>query len=392
MTSSNLYKNIDDIRSIVALGVPESLSLEYKSSKVIERSDTLAICKAVTAFANAVGGQFIIGVDQPTKQKPAALDGGVAGASRLDWLYQIISANTFPPVEGVEITEYSEDSGRYYIVTVAASLQAPHQCSDHKYYKRRGSHSEPMEHYEIEDVRSRPKEDLAPLNVSLVKDEGVAFLRFYNTREAEDLTNILCRIESNVEFENDGIDTLATEGIKRLPPREELIFLLDSIGVMLQRRKDAEFKVVVEYGFRGQRKRDSQTFYLADFKRSVIFRQPIPKALYQVEERLEKLSRGVDDLVRQARKLETIADGSGLRLSHRTITSLKGGDQLFDPTEFDFLGYKVLLDITTDEAVELSHVFHTMITPQEAKRQYGELPAELREKFERRFRLDFDDE
>jgi hypothetical protein len=106
---------------------------------------------------------------------------------------------------------------------------------------------------------------------------------------------------------------------------------------------------------------------------------------------LEKLSRGVEDLVRQARKLETIADGSGLRLSQRTVTSLTGGNQLFDPTEFDFLGYKVVLDITTDEAIKLSHVFHTMISPKEAKRQYSELPAELREKFERRFRLDFDD-
>jgi hypothetical protein len=352
VTQAKLYKSIEDVRSIVDLKMPESLSLEYKGSKVIENAN--AICKAVTAFANSVGGQFVVGIEQATKHKPAALDGGVSGPSRLDWLYQIISANTFPSVETIEVDELEEASGRYYIVTVGASLKAPHQCGDHKYYKRRGSHSEPMEHYEIEDVRSRPKGDLAPLSVSLVKDEGLVLLRFFNTREAEDVTNIHCNIASNVKFQTDGIDTLANEGVKRLPPREELIFLLDSIGMMLQAREDAQFSVSVEYDYRGQRKRHSQTFYMADFKRSIIFREPIPKALYKMEERLESLSEGVRDLAREARKLETIADGSGLRLSQRTITAFKGRDQLFDPTEFDVLGYKIILDVTDAEAFSLN--------------------------------------
>ena len=161
--------------------------------------------------------------------------------------------------------------------------------------------------------------------------------------------------------------------------------------IVIKHKHSCMFKVAVDYDFRGQRKRDSQTFYIADFKRSVIFREPIPKALYKMEERLSRLSDSVGDLVREARKLEAIADGSGLRLSQRTIAAIQGGDQLFDPSEFGFLGYKVILDVTTDEALSLNGIFQTMIPAHEAEREYNDLPEELREKFERRFRVAFRD-
>jgi len=35
-----------------------------------------------------------------------------------------------------------------------------------------------MEHYEVEDVRNRPKADLAALDLTLAKDDSVAYLRF----------------------------------------------------------------------------------------------------------------------------------------------------------------------------------------------------------------------
>jgi len=38
-------------------------------------------------------------------------------------------------------------------------------------------------------------------------------------------------------------------------------------------------------------------------------------------------------------------------LSQRTLRAMKGIEQIFDPYLFDWDGYKILLDISTDEAL-----------------------------------------
>ena len=98
---------------------------------------------------------------------PVRIDGVFSGPSKRDWIYQIINGGTFPAVEVVEIREFQTTTGTIYVIEVPPSPQAPHQSNDRKYYKRRGSHSEVMEHYEIEDVRNRPKRALMPLRAEL---------------------------------------------------------------------------------------------------------------------------------------------------------------------------------------------------------------------------------
>src|SRR5689334_21761074 len=149
------FKTLSDIHAIVTNEIPEGVTLEYKGSNILAARNVNAICKAVTAFANSAGGQLVTGIES-SGGKRIQLDGGVVGSSRLDWIHKVINANTYPPVESVEVLELRETTGSYYIISVPPSISAPHQSNDNRYYKRRGTHSEPMEHYEIEDVRNRP--------------------------------------------------------------------------------------------------------------------------------------------------------------------------------------------------------------------------------------------
>lgn len=154
------YTTLDDVRAIVANQIPEGLNLEYKGSSVLINRDANALCKAVSAFANSAGGTFIIGIEMDNL---APADDGTPGPSKRDWIFQVINGGTFPAIESIEVREFPASTGTIYVVDVPPSAQAPHQSKDNKYYKRRGSRNEVMEHYEIEDVRNRPKRPLAPL-------------------------------------------------------------------------------------------------------------------------------------------------------------------------------------------------------------------------------------
>ena len=98
----------------------------------------------------------------------------------------------------------------------------------------------------------------------------------------------------------------------------------------------------------------------------------------------------VEKISSEISKLTDIRDGSGLRLSHRTVAALKGRDFLFDPREFDFDGYQIVLGITAGEAIQLSQIFHVIDSPKKLEQRYNKLPMELRTKFESKFKIKFD--
>ena len=184
--AGNFYKSLDDLRAIVSDDIPEGVTLEYKGSSVLLDRNISTICKTVTALANSVGGNFIIGIESKAG-KPIRLDGGIPGLSRRDWIHKIINSHTFPALESVEVFEIHDATGSYYVISTPVSIHAPHQSNDLRHYKRRGSHSEPMEHYEIEDVRSRPKQLLAPLRIALFTQDQLAFLHFRNESASDSI-------------------------------------------------------------------------------------------------------------------------------------------------------------------------------------------------------------
>ncbi|MEO1016414.1 MAG: ATP-binding protein [Pseudomonadota bacterium] len=387
MTSKS-YKTIDDIKSIVSNKIPEGVTLEYKTSDILAKGKSDTICKTVSAFANSAGGQFVIGIESKDDE-PVGLDGGFSGDSKRDWFYQIIDAHTFPAVESVDILEIKEASSFYYVITVPPSPQAPHQSGDNKYYKRHGSHSLPMEHYEVEDVRNRPREKLAPLRIDLMARNGIGFLRLRNDHASASAANIKCVVSSNVEFERDGIESLASRGLRDLRAQLERFFILDGIGLMLEKDAEAEIHVETSYEFLGTQLNDSITFYLGDFSDSAVVNTISEDALGHINEGIKDVSKELQNLVRSMESLGRITDGTGLRLSHRTLMALKDQDQLLDPFEFDWEGYKIILDLSTSDAIDLNHIFGTISPPKKKREDYENLSSELRKKFETRFKVDF---
>lgn len=388
MTAST-FETLEDLQSIVVGKICESVSLEYKNSRTLIQSDIASICKGVTALANSAGGYFLIGIESK-KQIPIGLDGGVPGSSRRDWLFQIINTHTHPPVEDLEIKEISDAEGTYYALRVERSSAAPHQSDDHKYYKRRGSHSEPMEHYEIEDVRNRPKKALAPLRVEIFAERQLAHLHFKNDHEIESLKSITCRITANFNLERDGISTLRSRGIRQLRPQMELFFLLDSFYTILSEAPEAEVTVEATYQFRGTAMHHTASFCLSDFSNSSIVQPLIVEKLENINKTIGCISSEIKNLGSDIKKLSRISDATGLRLSQRTLARLQKSSVLFDPMEFDWDGYKVILGISCDEALELYGIFHAMNHPELRRENFERLPVELKDKFKAHFDVKFE--
>ena len=384
------YRKLDDLRSIVANRIPEGVSLEYKASEVFTKNRVPNLCKTVTAFANSAGGQFIVGIDE-NDHVPIKLDGGVPGPSRRDWVHQVVSANTFPPVESFEVFEISDAGSIYYVIDVPASSKAPHQY-DGRYYKRRGPHSEVMEHYEIEDVRGRAKGQQLPLLVELITAHDVLLLlQVRNCHPTESLFNLKFSLEGNFNLDKrGGVDRLCDRGLRSLRPMATLSFHLDSAITILQQSPEAELTVRVEYSFAERVITDTFVLFIGDLMSSAILRSEEVEAVRKLTDKLGEAVRELQEIRRASEPLLQMVDGSGLRLSHRTISSLKNQKQRFDPTEFSAAGYQIFLDISREEAFKLAWMFKERLGGiGDLKGKYEKLPKSLRKKFERVFKVSF---
>lgn len=262
------YTTLNDVQTVITEQIPEGVNLEYKGSSILIDRDNNSVCKTVSALANSAGGTFIIGIE--TKNFiPVRVDNGTPGPSKRDWIYQIISGGTFPVVEAVKIRELQTATGTIYLIEVPPSPQAPHQSNDRKYYKRRGSHSEVMEHYEIEDVRNRPKRALLPLRAELHTQNILAHLRLINGHESDPITDLRCKIEANFPHEQDSLTMLSDRGLRALLPSAELHFLLGSLIEILQTPEPViAFKF--SYTFHEKTVTQSVAFHIADLNRTLI--------------------------------------------------------------------------------------------------------------------------
>lgn len=380
------YATLDDVQTIVTEQIPQGVNLEYKGSSILIDRDNNTVCKTVSALANSAGGTFIIGIEMKNLV-PVRIDDGTPCPSKRDWIYQIINGGTFPAVEAVEIQEFQTPTGTIYVIEVPPSPQAPHQSNDRKYYKRRGSHSEVMEHYEIEDVRNRPKRALMPLRAELHTQSILAYLRLTNSHETDPITDLRCQIEANFPLERDSLTMLSDRGLRALLPRSELHFSLGSMIDILQKPEPViTFKF--SYTFHETIMAQSVAFHLADLNRTAILKSPIERGLEGLGEKIDKATGQLEGLHRSAETLTGMVDGTGLRISQRTLRALKDLPQLFDPREFDPDGYVIMADISDDEARALHRIFRYFNAGQ-AKEQYEQIAPEVRQRFEKHFKVEF---
>jgi hypothetical protein len=142
--------------------IMESLSLEYKDSRVLENKvyQQGELFKDVSAFANSAGGILIFGMRE-SGHLPIGTDDGVDPSKiKREWLENILMANIEPKIEGLcvkPILLRSKGTGNvaYVLEIPQAKSRGPHQGPEHKYYKRYNFKAEPMEDYEVRDLMRR---------------------------------------------------------------------------------------------------------------------------------------------------------------------------------------------------------------------------------------------
>lgn len=133
---------------------------------VPSKSDKETLAKAASAFANSMGGLLLWGVDARTN-RTTKLDQivnfePIAEIARFKSEMARLAVEALMPrhagilVEAIPETFPNETSG-YLAMYVERSERRPHRCEfgDKYYYRRAGSTSRSMEHFEIEDAFRR---------------------------------------------------------------------------------------------------------------------------------------------------------------------------------------------------------------------------------------------
>ncbi|MBO0935781.1 ATP-binding protein [Fibrella sp. HMF5335] len=137
---------------------------EFKSS-LIEKELADKLCKAVSGFANAGGGLFIVGINDKTGNA----DGGILrskgqktqeGQPIKDWVDTVISKiEPIPKYEIILLDEvydrgFLHDDRVVMVIAVEESFIGPHMF-DYKYYIRAGRHTVPARHFIVEAIRAK---------------------------------------------------------------------------------------------------------------------------------------------------------------------------------------------------------------------------------------------
>lgn len=140
--------------------VEESLTLEYKGAKSIDKTDSkkTEITKDVSAMANSAGGTIMYGIREypvPRNHLPEKIDPIERSQFSKEWLEQVIN-NIRPRIDNVVIHAIPLSDAKHvcYVVEIPQSHTA-HQATNHRYYKRFNFESVPMEDHEIRDVMNR---------------------------------------------------------------------------------------------------------------------------------------------------------------------------------------------------------------------------------------------
>jgi hypothetical protein len=150
------------LQELIASQAAESLTLEFKASGALEKTDSKRreITKDISALANSAGGIIIYGLVEDRKTHVALRldDGANPEDIPPEWIEQVANAGIHPRVEGLRVDAIPIGDptvgAMAYVVVVPESLTA-HMAQDNRYYKRRGREVLPMEDYEVRDTMAR---------------------------------------------------------------------------------------------------------------------------------------------------------------------------------------------------------------------------------------------
>ncbi len=154
----------DRIDQLIADGVEENLTLDYKAAGSLAKTDSKRkeITKDVSAFANSAGGTVIYGVrehkSRDLRHLPEKIDPVNRAEYSKEWIEHVVQ-NIRPRVENIRIFSVEIDNAAnsvVYVVEIPQSNTA-HQAQDLRYYRRFNFESVPMADHEIRDVMNRSR-------------------------------------------------------------------------------------------------------------------------------------------------------------------------------------------------------------------------------------------
>lgn len=179
---------------MIADGVEENLSLDYKRADSLSKNDDrkkIEVTKDISSFANSSGGLLIYGIaefgDKARRYRPERLDPIQRAEISKEWVDQVIQTIQ-PRIEGVVIypvTISEPDNTVCYVVEVPQS-QTAHMARDHRYHKRYNFTTAQMEDYEVRDVMNRHTHPKIKASIFInkaagrAKPEGVILVKLEN--------------------------------------------------------------------------------------------------------------------------------------------------------------------------------------------------------------------
>lgn len=178
--------DLECIQRYVAEHEEENVNLDFKTVSRAEmaKDDRANYAKALSGFANSIGGLIIWGVDARKNddgvdcaQVLKLIDNLPLFMSRLNDLEgQMVT----PLVEGVCHKEVRANQGSqqgYAVSLIPESDSGPHMAKggEDRYYKRSGSSLYRMEHFDLEDMFGRRQKPSLRLNHRVIGESTISF-------------------------------------------------------------------------------------------------------------------------------------------------------------------------------------------------------------------------
>ncbi|MEK6890913.1 MAG: ATP-binding protein [Nanoarchaeota archaeon] len=157
-------KDEKDLNNLIINKISEDTRLEYKRPIFSQKDFKEELIKDISAMANSDGGTIIYGINEDNHfpQEIVWIEKDEGYKEKIE---QIANSKIFRKIERLIVKKVlSDDQTKFVIIIeIPKSDLAPHQVhkdnEQRRYYKRQGSITKQMEHYEVEDLffkRKRP--------------------------------------------------------------------------------------------------------------------------------------------------------------------------------------------------------------------------------------------